>query len=139
MSTHSARSKDAIRNWFPAHAERITSNTSVWLPSGNRTICRAAVGDTRPPRRSSLALAPEPLDQRHPAAHPALVPSQQFRHLDLAHAVVLHQRLDDPCFFQSRVRPPTRFSPMDSGFGRSLVSLLLEWSPGMQVAHLSYF
>ena len=27
---------------------------------------------------------------------------------------------------------------MDSGFGRALVSLLLEWSPGMQVAHLSY-
>jgi hypothetical protein len=27
---------------------------------------------------------------------------------------------------------------MDNGFGRALVSLLLEWSPGMQVAHLSY-
>jgi len=37
--------------------------------------------------------------------------------------------------------PSQQFSAiqsMDSGFGRALVSLLLEWSPGMQVAHLSY-
>jgi len=27
---------------------------------------------------------------------------------------------------------------LDTGFGRALVSLLLEWSPGMQVADQSY-
>ena len=36
----------------------MASRTSAWLPSGNRTICRAAVGDNRPTRKSSRALDP---------------------------------------------------------------------------------
>ena len=37
---------------------RAASSTSPWLPSGNRTICRAAVGDNSPTRKSSRAFEP---------------------------------------------------------------------------------
>ena len=40
-------------------SRRMASRTSAWLPSGNRTICRAAVGDSRPTRSSSRAVDPK--------------------------------------------------------------------------------
>ena len=44
-------------------------------------------------------LGSQPLDQRQPPAYPALMTSQQLRHLHLAHSVFPHQRLNDPGFF----------------------------------------
>ena len=48
------RRSPAIRSTAPANSapesasRRMASKTSAWLPSANRTICRAAVGDNRP-------------------------------------------------------------------------------------------
>jgi len=45
---------------------RMVSRTSAWLPSGNRTICHAAVGESSPTLSSSRAVGPKTLDQGQP-------------------------------------------------------------------------
>ena len=109
------------------------SSTSAWLPCGNRTICRAAVGDQQAHAQFVPRLGPQPLDQRQPPAHPTLVPPQQLRHFHLAHSVFPHQRLNDPGFFQFPRAAAGAIQPVDGGLRRPLVGL---HEPGRQMLDL---
>jgi len=109
----SARCNPATDRLRPANSaldrasRRTASSTSAWLPCGNRTICRAGRGRQQSYAQVVARLGAQPFDQRQAPAHPALVPPQQLRHFHLTHAVLAHQSVNDPGFFQF-ARAPTQ-------------------------------
>src|SRR5256884_9353604 len=64
----SNRSTTPVSSVPDSASRRMSSRTSRWLPCGNRTSCRAAVGDKSPRRSSSLRLWPQTLEQRQSPA-----------------------------------------------------------------------
>ena len=55
-------------------------------------------------------------------AHPAFVPPQQLRGFYLAHAVLTHQGVNDPSFFQFARAAADAIESVNGGFHRALVS-----------------
>ena len=51
------------------------------------------------------------------------MPAEQLRHFHLAHAVLAHQRVNDPRFFQFARAATGAVEPVDGGFRRPLVGL----------------
>jgi len=99
-------------------------NFGPWLPSGNRTICRAAVGANRPTRSSSARFGPRRSIRARRRHTQLLWRSQQFGHFHLTQAVFAHQRLNDPCFFQFARAPSGAIEAVDGGLGRPLVGFM---------------
>jgi hypothetical protein len=50
------------------------------------------------------------------------VPPQQLRHFHLAHAVLAHQSVNDPCFFELTRAAAGAIESVDGGFHRPLVT-----------------
>jgi hypothetical protein len=90
------------------------------LPCGNRTSCRAVVGDSSHAQLVAR-LGAETFEQRQATAYPTLVPPQKLRHFHLAHAVFAHQGLNDPRFFQFPRTAAGAIEAVDGGFHRPLV------------------
>ena len=90
---------------------------------GNRVNCLARLTDTKPKRISAWDSELRSLEKRQPAADPTLVLVQQFGRFHLGQAVLTHQCLHQPGFFQF-VRPAAdAVEPIDRRLGRTLVDL----------------
>ena len=88
--------------------------------------------DAGPPWPSTLSL----LQQGQPTAHPALVLAQQVRRFHLGQAIVSHQRLHDPCFFQLPHRTLISVEPQDRRLRRPLVHVQNTHAQGRPAGHL---
>ena len=108
------------------------ASTSTWLPAGNRTSDRAAVADKQPQAEVFPGFVGQLLDQRQPSADPALVPAEQLGDLDLGHAVLADQGMNDPGFFPLLGAPAGLVEPVDGGLGQALVGLEQSRVDGLQ-------
>jgi hypothetical protein len=66
-------------------------------------------------------LGTEALQQCQSAAYTTLVPPQKLRHFHLAHAVLAHQGVNDPRFFQFPRAAAGAIEAVDGGFHCPLV------------------
>ena len=72
------------------------------------------------------------LDQCQSPADPALVPAQKLGDLDLGHAVLTHQSVDDPGFFPLLRATAGLVEPVDGRLGHTLISLHQPGTEGLQ-------
>src|SRR5208337_2271333 len=72
------------------------------------------------------------LDQSQPPADPTLVPAQELGDLELGHAVLTHQGVDDPGFFPLLWATAGLVEPVDSRLGHALIGLQETGTEGLQ-------
>src|ERR1017187_5343905 len=107
----SQRSTTPPNSALDSASRRMASSTSVWLPCGNRTICRAAVGVNKPTRSSSFAFGPNrsiSASRRHTQLlwRPNSSATSTWLNPSSRTSAWIIQASSS-----SRVRPPARFSP----------------------------
>ena len=90
------------------------------------------MADKQPQPQILPSFVGELLDQRQPSADPGLVVAEQFSHLDLGHAILTDQGMDDPGLFPLLGATAGLIEREDGGLGRALVGLEQPRADGLQ-------
>src|ERR1035438_4231703 len=120
-------------SWFPRTGVSLLSRRLLMTPLRQRFIEDLQLRNRAPKTIEAYVLQV----RKFAPAHPALVPAQQVRRLHLRHAVVSHQALHDPSFFQFPHRTLVAIQSQDRRLRRRLVHVQHTHAQACQLANLA--